>query len=76
MTLCYLDQLAQDESASVVLLPDALKSRARLVSFGLLPGCPVTVLNNSHRNALLVMARGMRIALSRQEARFIQVARG
>lgn len=76
MTTCSLDQLDESESASVVRVPDGLKNRPRLLSFGLLPGCPVKVLNNSHRSALLVMARGMRIALSRKEASQIQVARG
>ena len=70
-----LDQLAQKEHGNVVGFLPELKSLSRLLSFGLLPGCPVTMLQNSGTQSLLLEARGMKIALDRFEAQKIQIVK-
>lgn len=70
---CSLDQLLGNECGRVVGFTSEAKNISRLLSFGLLPGCPVTVLQNREGFSLLVQARGMKIALDRSEARCIEV---
>lgn len=75
MAVCTLADLTLDERAQVVELPTALRSRARLMSFGLLPGAAVRILQNSGSHSLLVESRGLRFALGRSEACLIPVIR-
>jgi Fe2+ transport system protein FeoA len=75
MSACTLADLTFDEKAQIVDLPAALRSRARLLSFGLLPGAAVRILQNSGSHSLLIESRGLRFALGRSEARLIPVIR-
>ena len=75
MSACTLADLAFNESAQVVDVPLTLRTRARLLSFGLLPGTSVRILQNSGSHSLLIESRGLRFALGRSEASLIPVVR-
>lgn len=75
MSVCALVDLRVNEQAQVTDLPVTLRTRARLISFGLLPGSSIRVLQNSGSCSLLLESRGLRFALGRSEARQISVVR-
>jgi Fe2+ transport system protein FeoA len=68
-----LSQLAGNETANVIGFSASIKNLGRLLSFGLMPGCSITVLQNHGGRSMLVQACGMKIALDRNEAGCIEV---
>lgn len=75
MPRCTLVDLLASEHAQVDDLPDSLKTRARLISFGLTPGVKIRVIQNHGSSSLLLEARGLRFALGRSEAKLIPVTK-
>ncbi|MCX7841389.1 MAG: ferrous iron transport protein A [Anaerolineae bacterium] len=71
-----LADLPAGEYGVVIHLAGGSELLGRMATLGLTPGTEITVLRNSGRGPLIVLARNTRIALGRGEARKIRVRRG
>ena len=72
---CYLSTLPAGERGIVVSLTGGRSALGKMASLGFTPGVEIAVVQNRGRGPLIVLLRGIRVALGRPEAYQIQVRR-
>lgn len=70
-----LGDLAVNDTAVITELPGGWRLSNRLAALGLTPGTRITMLQNTGRGPVIVLVRGIRLALGRGEASRVPVAR-
>ncbi len=72
---CFLSALSAGERGIVVTLTGGRNALGKMASLGFTPGVEIAVVQNMGRGPLIVLLRGIRVALGRTEAHQIQVRR-
>ena len=70
-----LTQLAANDNATILDMPIGKSEISRLASLGFTPGARVSMNHNYGKGPLIVIVRGTRVALGRDEASRIVVER-
>ena len=74
-TQISLTELAANDHATILQLPIGKAEITRLASLGFTPGAKVNMSHNYGKGPLIVIVRGTRVALGRDEAAKIVVGR-
>ncbi len=72
---CFLSALSAGERGTVVALTGGRSALGKMASLGFTPGVEIAMVQNMGRGPLIVLLRGIRVALGRTEAHQIQVRR-
>ena len=72
---CPLSALAAGERGTVVALTGGRSALGKMASLGFTPGVEIAVAQNMGHGPLIVLLRGIRVALGRHEACGVQVRR-
>jgi len=71
--MAYLSEIRPGEKAVYLGCQSGREAINRLTSLGFTPGAEVSMLQNYGHGPLVVVVRGARVALGREEAKRIQV---